>query len=288
MLPEANLKSASIPQTSDIRNDVARALAEDLGDGDLTAALIPASLQAQAFVISREPAVVCGTAWFDEVFRSLDPGIRVHWQVNDGDAVAPDQQLCAISGPARALLSGERTALNFLQTLSGTATRAQRYAAAVAGTKAKVLDTRKTIPGLRLAQKYAVRRGGCYNHRIGLYDAILIKENHILAAGSVAQAVAAARRIAADKTAEVEVETLEELREALAAGAEIILLDNFSVDDLKQAVAIAQGRAKLEASGGITLDNIRLIAETGVDYISVGGITKDVQAVDLSMRFKAK
>jgi nicotinate-nucleotide pyrophosphorylase (carboxylating) len=236
-------------------------------------------------VISREPAVICGTAWFDEVFRTLDPQVQVQWHVRDGDAVEPEQKLCALDGPARALLSGERTALNFLQTLSGTATRAHQYAKAVAGTKAKVLDTRKTVPGLRLAQKYAVRCGGCHNHRMGLYDAILIKENHILAAGSVTQAVAAARRIAAGKTVEVEVETLHELREALAAGAENILLDNFSVEDMTRAVAITQGRAKLEASGGINLDNIRRIAETGVDFISVGSITKDVRAIDLSMRF---
>jgi len=285
---ESALKSVPTPQASDVHNDVARALAEDLGSGDITASLIPTSLQAQAFVISREPAVVCGTAWFDEVFRSLDPQVHIQWHVRDGDAVEPEQKLCTLTGPARALLSGERTALNFLQTLSGTATRARRYAAAVAGTHAKVLDTRKTIPGLRLAQKYAVRCGGCHNHRIGLYDAILIKENHILAAGSVTQAVAAARTVSAGKPVEIEVESLEELREALTAAADIILLDNFTVEALTQAVAINQGRTKLEASGGITLNNIRRIAETGVDYISVGGITKDVQAVDLSMRFKAK
>lgn len=284
---ENDLKLAAAIDPAEIRDEVARALAEDLGGGDITGALIPPSLQAQAGVISREEAAICGTAWFDEVFRTLDPKVHIAWHVRDGDTVAPAQTLCTLSGPARALLSGERTALNFLQTLSGTATRARRYAAAVAGTKAKVLDTRKTIPGLRAAQKYAVRCGGCYNHRMGLYDAFLIKENHILAAGSITAAVTAARRIAAGKTVEVEVETLAELREALAAGAEIILLDNFSVDDLKQAVAVNQGRAKLEASGGIALDNIRRIAETGVDYISVGGITKDVQAVDLSMRFRA-
>lgn len=284
---ENDLKHAAPIDPAVVHDEVARALAEDLGSGDITGALIPPSLQAQAGVISREAAVVCGTAWFDEVFRTLDPKVHIAWHVHDGDTVAPAQTLCILSGPARSLLSGERTALNFLQTLSGTATRAQRYAAAVAGTNAKVLDTRKTIPGLRAAQKYAVRCGGCYNHRMGLYDAILIKENHILAAGSITLAVTAARRIAAGKTVEVEVETLDELREALAAGAEIILLDNFTVDDMKQAVAVNQGRAKLEASGGVTLANIRRIAETGVDYISVGGITKDVQAVDLSMRFSA-
>ena len=284
---ENDVKLAAAIDPAEIHGEVARALAEDLGDGDITGTLIPPSRQAQAGVISREEAVICGSAWFDEVFRTLDPKVHIAWHVRDGDTVAPAQTLCTLSGPARSLLSGERTALNFLQTLSGTATRAQRYAAAVAGTKAKVLDTRKTIPGLRAAQKYAVRCGGGYNHRMGLYDAILIKENHILAAGSITAAVNAARRIAAGKTVEVEVETLAELREALAAGAEIILLDNFSVDAMKQAVAVNQGRAKLEASGGIALDNIRRIAETGVDYISVGGITKDVQAVDLSMRFSA-
>jgi nicotinate-nucleotide pyrophosphorylase (carboxylating) len=274
-----------MPAASDIHGDVTRALAEDLGCGDITALLIPASLQAQATVISREEAVVCGTAWFDGVFHAIDPQVRIAWRVRDGDDVSPELSLCTLSGPARALLSGERTALNFLQTLSGTATRARRYVAAVTGTAAQILDTRKTLPGLRLAQKYAVRCGGAHNHRMGLYDAVLIKENHILAAGSITQAVSAARRIAGGKTVEIEVETLDELREALAAMPDIILLDNFSLHDLTEAVAINRGRAKLEASGGITLDNIRRIAETGVDYISAGGITKDLQAVDLSMRF---
>ncbi|MEJ2566041.1 MAG: carboxylating nicotinate-nucleotide diphosphorylase [Gammaproteobacteria bacterium] len=276
------------PQTDNVRDDVARALKEDLGSGDVTALLVPPDLQAQATVISREEAVICGTAWFDGVFHAIDPQVRIDWRVHDGDAVAPDTHLCTLNGPARALLSGERTALNFLQTLSGTATRAQRFVAAVAGTGARILDTRKTLPGLRYAQKYAVRCGGGYNHRMGLYDAVLIKENHILAAGSIARAVATARDAAPGKSVEIEVETLEELTEARAAGADMILLDNFTPQQLREAVAINGGRAKLEASGGITLDNIRGIAETGVDYISVGSITKDMQAVDLSMRFSAQ
>jgi nicotinate-nucleotide pyrophosphorylase (carboxylating) len=278
--------SLAPPSPDAIRDDVARALAEDLGSGDLTADLIPISLRAEAAVISREAAVVCGTPWFDEVFHRLDPAVRIDWKIRDGDEVTPNQVLCTLAGPARALLSGERTALNFLQTLSGTATRVRRYAAAVAGTGARVLDTRKTLPGLRLAQKYAVRCGGGQNHRLGLYDAILIKENHILAAGSVGEAVAAARRAAPGKLVEVEVENLDELQQALTAEAEIILLDNFSVADLRRAVALRYGAVKLEASGGVTLDNIRAIADTGVDYISVGALTKDLQAVDLSMRFR--
>jgi len=272
----------------ELEQTVAHALAEDIGSGDVTAALIPTETMADAQVISREQAVICGTAWFDAVFRQLEPGIHIDWQVGDGDAIAPNQTLCRLHGPARAILTGERTALNFLQTLSATTTLARRYAEAVAGTTTRVLDTRKTIPGLRNAQKYAVACGGCHNHRHGLYDAILIKENHILAAGSIAQAVAAARRVAAGKSVEVEVENLEELQEALAAAADSVLLDNFTPEQLAEAVAINRGRAKLEASGGITLDNIRDIAETGVDFISVGSITKDLNAVDLSMRFSTQ
>jgi nicotinate-nucleotide pyrophosphorylase (carboxylating) len=283
---ETDLKSIPLPAASDIHNDVARALAEDLGSGDITALLIPPSSQARATVISREQAVVCGTAWFDAVFHAIDPQVRIEWRVRDSEDVEPGTTLCALSGAARALLSGERTALNFLQTLMGTASRAQRYVAAVAGTGAKILDTRKTLPGLRQAQKYAVRCGGGHNHRMGLYDAILIKENHILAAGSIAQAIATARSVAAGKSVEVEVETLGELQQALAAAADIVLLDNFTPKHLAEAVAITRGRAKLEASGGITLDNIRRIAATGVDYISVGSITKDLRSVDLSMRFE--
>ncbi len=282
------MSTVAIPDPAVVRGDVARALAEDIGSGDITAPLIPATLPARAAVISREEAVICGTAWFDQVFHTLDPRVAIDWRIGDGEAAAPAQTLCTLSGPARALLSGERTALNFLQLLSGTASRARRYAAAVAGTSAKILDTRKTLPGLRAAQKYAVRCGGCYNHRMGLYDAILIKENHILAAGSIARAVAAARSGAAGITVEVEVESLDELREALAAAADIILLDNFSITQLAEAVDITQRRAKLEASGGVTLANIRRIAETGVDFISVGAITKDVRAVDLSMRLEAR
>jgi len=284
---ETALSNIPLPPANDIHSDVSRALAEDLGDGDITALLIPPALQARATVISREQAVVCGAAWFGGVFHAIEPQLHIAWQVQDGDVVEPETTLCTVSGPARALLSGERTALNFLQTLSGTATRARQYATAVAGTGAKILDTRKTVPGLRIAQKYAVRCGGGHNHRMGLYDAILIKENHILAAGSITQAVAKARDVAAGTAVEVEVETLDELREALTAAADIILLDNFTPEQLAEAVALNRHRAKLEASGGITLANIRHIAETGVDYISVGAITKDLHAVDLSMRFKA-
>lgn len=268
-----------------IQATVRRALAEDIGSGDVTAALIPADAHATARVICREPAVLCGCAWFDAVFAELDERIRVTWNLCDGDRVQPDQVLCTLNGPARALLTGERAALNLLQTLSGTATRAAQYAAAVAGLPVRILDTRKTLPGLRLEQKYAVRTGGCHNHRIGLYDGILVKENHIAAAGSITAAVAAARALGTQLPVEVEVENLDELREGLAAGADILLLDNFTPELLREAVAINAGRAKLEASGGVTLENIRSIAETGVDYISTGALTKDVKAVDLSMRF---
>lgn len=262
------------------------ALDEDIGEGDLTAELIPEEARSEARVISRESAVICGQEWFNEVFAQLDEEIRIEWQVKDADSVEPDQLLCTLSGPSRALLTGERTALNFLQTLSGTATLASRYADAVAGTGVKVLDTRKTIPGLRLAQKYAVTCGGCHNHRIGLYDGVLIKENHIAAAGSIAAAVEVARKTApAGIPIEVEVEDLDEVQQALSAGADILLLDNMSPELLRQAVAINSGRAKLEASGGITLQTIRNVAETGVNYISVGEITKELHAVDLSLRF---
>ena len=275
---------------SDLGEQVALALAEDVGTGDLTAALVPAGRTGRATVITREPAVVCGQPWFDEVFRQLDPLVRVAWDVAEGSAVVPDQQLCRLEGPARSLLTGERTALNFLQTLSGTATVARRYAEALAGLPCRVLDTRKTIPGLRRAQKYAVRCGGGGNHRMGLYDGILVKENHILAAGSIAAAVAAARAQGATVPVEVEVETLEELRQALDAGAEMALLDEFSLDDLRVAVAMSRshprGSIKLEASGSVTRETLRAIAETGVDFVSVGSLTKHVRAVDLSMRFE--
>lgn len=266
---------------------VALALAEDVGGGDLTAALIPETARAEATVISREDAVLCGTAWFDAVFRQLDPRVDIDWQATDGERVQPDQPLCTLRGPARALLTGERTALNFLQALSGTATLARRFADTVAGTGAVILDTRKTLPGLRLAQKYAVRCGGCRNHRIGLFDAVLIKENHIMAAGSIRNAIATARRLHPGVTVEVEVENLAELEEALAARPDIVMLDNFDLAALVEAVRITARRVKLEASGNVNFDTVRKIAETGVDYISIGGLTKDVRAIDLSMRFRA-
>ena len=267
-----------------IAADVRRALAEDIGTGDVTAALLPADINSAATVITREDAVLCGTAWFDAVFAQLDPTLRISWLAQDGDAIQADQELCRLHGPTRALLSGERGALNFLQTLSATATATRRYVAAIAGTGAQILDTRKTIPGLRAAQKYAVRCGGGRNHRMGLYDAILIKENHIAAAGSIDRAVSSARQLSPGLTIEVEVENLEELQQALAARADIILLDNFSIDELSKAAALNAGRTKLEASGGVTLDTVRAIAATGVDFISVGSLTKHVQAIDLSLR----
>lgn len=270
----------------DVIGDVARALAEDVGDGDLTADLLPADRDGRARIISREDAVFCGRAWAEETFRQVDPRVRLDWQVEDGAALRPDQLLCRLSGPVRALFTAERTALNFLQTLSGTATAARRYAEAVAGTATRILDTRKTLPGLRLAQKYAVRCGGGHNHRIGLFDAVLIKENHIYAAGSITAALEQARRLHPEVMIEVEVEDLEQLREALAADARRILLDNFSPDGLREAVALTAGRAELEASGNMDLANLRRVAETGVDYISVGAITKHLRAVDLSMRFE--
>jgi nicotinate-nucleotide pyrophosphorylase (carboxylating) len=277
------------PDSAYVSASVAAALAEDVGTGDLTAQLIPADRVARASVITREDAVLCGTAWFDEVFRQIDPRARVTWSARDGERVRTDQQLCTLQGPARSLLTGERTALNFLQSLSATATVTRKYVDAVAGTKCHILDTRKTIPGLRLAQKYAVRCGGGTNHRIGLFDAILIKENHIAAAGSIAGAVSGALRLASKVLLEVEVENLEQLREALAAGVDRILLDNFSLDQMRDAVQItrqhANARTELEASGNMSLETLRAVADTGVDFISVGGLTKHVRAVDLSMRF---
>ena len=269
---------------SSIQDQVRRALAEDVGDGDITAALIPADRQAQATIISREPAVLCGTAWADEVFRQVDAQIRVEWLAADGDQLVPNQPFCRISGPARGLLTGERCALNFIQTLSATATRSQHFTKLVEGTAVKLLDTRKTLPGLRLAQKYAVTCGGGHNHRIGLYDAFLIKENHIAACGGIDAAVAQARRLSPGKPVEVEAESLDELRQALAAGADIIMLDELSNEDMRTAVQITAGKSKLEASGGINEDTLRAVAETGVDYISIGSLTKDIKAVDLSMR----
>ncbi|MNM82071.1 Nicotinate-nucleotide pyrophosphorylase [carboxylating] [compost metagenome] len=277
-----NLNLADL--TGEIQANVRAALAEDIGSGDITAQLIPAERLAQARIITREAATICGTAWVDEVFRQLDPRVQVQWHTADGERAMQDQTLFTLEGPARALLSGERSALNFLQLLSGVASRCREYADLVEGTAVQLLDTRKTLPGLRLAQKYAVTCGGCHNHRIGLYDAFLIKENHIAACGGIAQAVASARQIAPGRPVEVEVENLEELQQALDAGADIIMLDELDDDDMRTAVSLNAGRAKLEASGGVNKTTLRGIAETGVDYISIGTLTKDVKAIDLSMR----
>ncbi len=268
------------------RAEIRRFLEEDIGPGDVTAQIISASAKAEATIVTREKIVLCGRDWFDAVFAELDPRFRSVWQVNEGQLVGADMLLCRLSGPARALLTGERTALNLLQSLSGIATVARRYANAVAGTGVIVLDTRKTIPGLRRLQKYAVKVGGCENHRFGLYDGILIKENHIAAAGSIALAIGRARELETGLPVEVEVESLAELEQALAAGADIILLDNFPIDLLRQAVKITSGRALLEASGNIDLETVVAIAETGVDRISVGALTKHLKAADLSMRVK--
>jgi len=267
-------------------HSVRDALTEDIGTGDITAALIPKNETASATVISREDAILCGMAWFDAVFAELDTGIKINWEARDGDAVRSGQTLCSLHGPAAHILTGERTALNFLQSLSGTATLARRYADAVCGLAVKVLDTRKTIPGLRQAQKYAVRVGGCHNHRMGLYDGILIKENHIASAGSIERAVQTARLTSPGIPVEVEVENEAQINEALSVGVDILLLDNFAPDALSNAVRLTAGRAKLEASGGVTLENIRAFAQTGVDYISIGALTKNIHAIDLSMRFK--
>ncbi|MGB5563691.1 MAG: carboxylating nicotinate-nucleotide diphosphorylase [Sedimenticolaceae bacterium] len=270
----------------EVAAQVRLALAEDLGSGDLTARLVPADTEARARVIVRESAVLCGSDWLGEVFHQLDPAIRIEWSAQDGDRLKPGQLVCGLSGPARPILSGERTALNFLQTLSGTASLVARYVAAIEDTGATILDTRKTIPGLRLAQKYAVRCGGASNHRIGLFDAILIKENHIRSAGSIAAALrGAAATVADDVLVEIEVENLDELDQALAAGARRVLLDNFDNDALREAADRTAGRASLEASGGVDLETIRGIALTGVDFISVGQLTKDVRATDYSMLF---
>lgn len=269
----------------EIQNNVARALAEDVGTGDLTALLVADSTDARGRVISRETAVICGTAWFDATFAALDREARVEWHVQDGDRVTPGQVLCDISANARVLLTAERTALNFLQLLSATATVTRQFVDAVAGTHAQIVDTRKTLPGLRLAQKYAVAVGGGTNHRIGLYDGILIKENHIIAAGSIRKVLEKAQAIAPSNVfIEIEVETLEQLREALDAGAKMVLLDNMDLDTMGEAVQINAGRAALEASGGVNLERVRAIAETGVDRISIGSLTKDVRALDLSLR----
>lgn len=263
---------------------VAVSLREDIGDGDITARLIPLEKQATGRVITREQATIAGREWVDEVFRQVDDSVALEWLVQDGESVSPDQVLFRMKGTARSLLTAERAALNWLQTLSGVATNCAGYAARVAHTDVRLLDTRKTLPGLRFAQKYAVTCGCCHNHRIGLWDAFLIKENHISACGSIAEAIGEARRIAPDKPVEVETENMAELEQALSAGADIIMLDEFSMDNLRAAVAMNKGRAKLEASGGINADTLASIAETGVDYISIGALTKDVRAVDLSMR----
>lgn len=268
----------------DIIKSVTIALEEDLGEGDITAQLIPAEQTAEARIITREDCVFCGKAWVEEVFRQLDPAVKITWYIEDGQNAAANSLLFTLTGNARSLLTGERAALNFVQTLSGTATISRHYAAQVVHTKVKLLDTRKTIPGLRTAQKYAVACGGCHNHRIGLYDAFLIKENHIAACGGIAKAVAAARVIAPGKPVEVETENFAELEEALAAKADIIMLDNFTIDDMRKAVSINAGRAKLEASGNIDEQTLVPTAETGVDFISIGGLTKHCRAVDLSMR----
>ena len=265
--------------------EIKRYLEEDVGPGDITAAIIPVAMTAEAEVITREPMVLCGQAWFDAVFKVLDANLTINWLATEGEAVGKDTVLCKLGGSARSLLTGERTALNLLQTLSATATVAKRYTEAVSGTGCKVLDTRKTIPGLRNAQKYAVACGGCYNHRIGLYDGVLIKENHIIAAGSIAQAIQMARELTTVPV-EVEVESMPEFLEAVKAKPDRIMLDNFSLEDMGEAVRLNAGAIELEASGNIELDTIRSIAKTGVDYISIGALTKHVRAIDLSMRIK--
>ncbi len=269
----------------EVQRSVAASLAEDIGTGDLTARLVPASRNARGRVITREDAVLCGTAWFDAAFAALEPSASVIWHTRDGERIKPGQLLCEVDASARALLTAERTALNFVQLLSGTATLTATFVQAVAGTQAKIVDTRKTLPGLRLAQKYAVKIGGGTNHRIGLYDGILIKENHIISAGSIKAVIEQAKSFAPSNVfIEVEVEDLAQLEEALAAGAKMILLDNMDLAQMRDAVAINKGRAELEASGGVNLERVRAIAETGVDRISIGSLTKDVRAIDLSLR----
>ena len=266
--------------------DVTRALKEDVGTGDLTARLIPENKPGHARLLTRQSGVLCGVEWFRRTFEELDPDCEIFWHYRDGEEMVANTSVCEIQGRARAMLTAERTAMNFVQLLSGVATKTRQYVRAIEGTRARIVDTRKTIPGLRIAQKYAVRAGGAHNHRIGLYDGILIKENHIIAAGSVTAAVQAAlHEVPEDTMLQVEVETIEQLREALAAGAQLILLDNFDLDGMREAVAVNADRAELEASGGVTLKTIRPIAETGVHRISIGTLTKDVQALDLSMRF---
>ncbi len=275
----------SIQLAAEVERNVLAALVEDIGAGDLTAQLVPSGHVSRGLVISREEAVLCGTAWFDASFRRLDAAARVIWQAKDGERVHAGQTLCEISAETRALLTAERTALNFLQMLSGVATQTRRFVDLVAGTDAKIVDTRKTLPGLRLAQKYAVKCGGGVNHRLGLYDGILIKENHILAAGGIRPVMTQASQVAhGDVFVQIEVETLAELQEALDCGAQMVLLDNMTLEQMREAVVINAGRAELEASGGVSLDGVRAIAETGVHRISIGSLTKDVRAVDLSLR----
>ncbi len=268
-----------------VERDVTIALEEDVGDGDLTARLIPEDAVAVANVVSREDAVLCGSPWFEAVFRRLDPAVDIVWHIPEGGKVGQNQFICTVKGNARALLTAERSALNFLQLLSAVSTRTRSYVDAVAATRAVILDTRKTIPGLRIAEKYAVRIGGGQNQRMGLHDAILIKENHILASGGVKRALQEAGKMG-EVPVQIEVENLEELDEAIEAGAKLILLDNFTMEKMEQAVKLVAGRAKLEASGGVSLGTVRRIAETGVDRISIGSLTKDIHAVDLSMRFE--
>ena len=271
-----------------ITRNVTEALEEDIGNGDITAQLVAPDDQGEARITAKEDATLCGVAWVGEVCCQLDPAVRIEWHVADGDRVEPGQTLCRLTGNVRSLLSGERSALNFLQMLSGTATRSRHYADLVEGTAVKLLDTRKTLPGLRLAQKYAVACGGCHSHRMGLYDAYLIKENHIAACGGIAPAIEAARRLAPGKPIEVEVETLDELRQTLEGLPDMIMLDNFSLEDMREAVSRTAGRAKLEASGGVTEATLSDIAATGVDFISLGTLTKDVAAIDLSMRLSLR
>ena len=273
------------PLFAGLQQTVAAALAEDIGTGDITAALVPQAQTAEATVLCRDHAVICGEVWVSEVFRQLDSTITLHWLRRDGERIRPEETVFIAKGPARALLTAERTALNFLQTLSGVATAAREYVDLVSHTSVKILDTRKTIPGLRLAEKYAVLTGGCHNHRLGLYDAFLIKENHISACGGITAAIATARSMHPDRTIEVEVETMAQLEEALAARADIVMLDNFSLDLTRAAVALNKGRAKLEASGGYTTETLVAVAETGVDYISVGSLTKHIRATDFTLLF---
>jgi nicotinate-nucleotide pyrophosphorylase (carboxylating) len=293
-LPPDHLHEGAVPGHGTalergIPDQVARALAEDIGPGDVTAALIPATTMARATLITREEMVLCGSQWLAETFRQIDPRVVVDWRAREGEVVAANATLCELSGPARAILTGERCALNFLQTLSGTATTTRRHAQAVAGTKCRILDTRKTVPGLRLAQKYAVRCGGGHNHRLGLYDRVLIKENHIVAAGSIPAAILAARRNSPGTEVEVEVETLAEFGVALAESPDYIMLDEFSLDDMRTAVQqrdAARSRSLIEASGGVDFDTLAKIAATGVDFVSIGALTKHVRAIDLSLRFQ--